>query len=436
MALETDNNVISHIADGATFTFPYDFRIDSEDHLFVYFGDDLVDPGLYDGSVGIGNDDGGEVTFLTEPPADTRVIIARIVEFTQEMVYPDYGPFPAKSHETALDKNVMMSQQLAERILASLRMPVGDQAETALPGVEERALSYLFFDIDGNAVTIPYEPPINAVVQLIVKDDSVNLLHVDSSNNRFPEIGFTNVNGPNGPVQLNNQGKVPFDNIGFTGVQLLGPFRGDDLCDKPGDEVGDCTAPDYRNPSERFPDLVPSFPGEPGKFVTGDTFLLSFEEPEVNGNMNLFTERGGTEDLITVEPRDAIVFISGWDPEGNPLPNTQQGWYHIPKLAAVGTAVSIVYDPAGRAYITPTDNNVQLAINALDNEFVTRDSHYLTEKDGGLSARDGGPNANNINRTGFYTLASGADNSPDPTSDISISIPRALLVKHHRWQWP
>ena len=371
MTVQTQKNTIQHLAVEGQDTYSYDFIILSENDVVV-----LLDGLIYQGGyqvIGLG-DDSGSIILDDAISADDDgkiLTIARIMDMIQDIDYTAYDGFPAETHERGLDRGILIAQQNAERINASLRMPIGDDAEVVLPLLEARKETFLYFDIEGNATAFDAEPDPISLIAIQIADDSRTMMRVDSSQDaQRPYIGANNINEAFGMLQLNNQGKVPLANMGISGFQLIGPIRGDDLCDKVGDDLGDCIEPDSRNPSQRFPDRVPTAPGEQGKFSTGDVFLLTFQEPEVDGTMFLYAERGGIEAVIPVGPRDAIVFSAGWDQNGDPTPDFPQGWYYIPKLYEVGDANSIVYTPDGGFIIPAAAINVQVAIDALDQNAV------------------------------------------------------------------
>ena len=54
---------------------------------------------------------GGTFTFDTAPPLDSEVLIERQVPIDQETDFPEYGPFPARNAEDALDKITMALAQ-------------------------------------------------------------------------------------------------------------------------------------------------------------------------------------------------------------------------------------------------------------------------------------------------------------------------------------
>ena len=111
MTLSTERNEITAIADGVQTVYPYDFRILDETDLDVVVNGLLVDPSNYTVQF-VGEPTGGTVTFQIAPADGVSVIITRTMELTQETDYKPYDPFPAETHETALDRLTMICQQL------------------------------------------------------------------------------------------------------------------------------------------------------------------------------------------------------------------------------------------------------------------------------------------------------------------------------------
>lgn len=60
---------------------------------------------------GAGNEAGGTASFATAPATGDSIYIERNVSAVQETAYPDNSPFPAASHEMALDRLTMLDQQ-------------------------------------------------------------------------------------------------------------------------------------------------------------------------------------------------------------------------------------------------------------------------------------------------------------------------------------
>lgn len=100
------------------FSFPYLFLDNS--HLQVYLTDtstnvdtlQVINTNYTVAGAGVAS--GGTVTFGTAPAVGKRVTIRRQVPLTQDVDYTESGPFPAETHEQALDKLTMAAQQISE----------------------------------------------------------------------------------------------------------------------------------------------------------------------------------------------------------------------------------------------------------------------------------------------------------------------------------
>ena len=113
MTILTDTMKINYVGDGVTVAFTYDFRIIRSEEALVK--EDGVETSAYSIS-GLGNPLGGTITFDTAPAVDVDILIQRDVSLTQLIDYQAYDPFPAETHETGLDRIVMMIQQLNNSI--------------------------------------------------------------------------------------------------------------------------------------------------------------------------------------------------------------------------------------------------------------------------------------------------------------------------------
>jgi hypothetical protein len=165
MTVSTLNSTTSSTANGTNRVFNFDFALLEADHLYVYTIDTATS-GIavittdYVLDEGWG-DNGGSVTFnVDEQPADgITVFIQRTIPVTQETDYIPGDPFPADSHEDALDKLTMLTQQIGGQdglFDRAIVVPVGDTAtDLETPVAAERASEYLFFDENGDVTTTP-----------------------------------------------------------------------------------------------------------------------------------------------------------------------------------------------------------------------------------------------------------------------------------------
>ena len=140
MTVQTQKNTINHRATEGQDTYPYDFLILSASDVVI-----LLDGELYLGGyqvTGLGDDSGNVILDDAILPGDDGKVltIARVMDMIQDIDYTAYDGFPAETHEKGIDRGVLIAQQNAERIEASLRMPLGDGAEVILPPLDDRGL--------------------------------------------------------------------------------------------------------------------------------------------------------------------------------------------------------------------------------------------------------------------------------------------------------
>ncbi len=75
---------------------------------------------------GAGDEGGGSMTLAVAPLAGDSLYVERDVAVVQQTAYPTNGPFPASSHERALDRLTMIAQELKSTTgRALIRDPLG-----------------------------------------------------------------------------------------------------------------------------------------------------------------------------------------------------------------------------------------------------------------------------------------------------------------------
>jgi hypothetical protein len=133
MTINTTSARVQQNGDGLSTTFPVPFYFLEADDLLVYLAG-LPQTLTTDYSVnGAGNPAGGSVTFNTAPPTGTgNVVIVRDPDLLQSTRYPANDPFPAKTHETALDKLTMLVQRARDLISRAFTLPDGDASGASL----------------------------------------------------------------------------------------------------------------------------------------------------------------------------------------------------------------------------------------------------------------------------------------------------------------
>jgi len=81
----------------------------------------------------IGGNPGTHVEFFVAPASDELITVYRSTDKVQSIDYIDTGPFPAEAHERALDKIVMMVQEVQNAIdNIVVNIPTGSGAFTRL----------------------------------------------------------------------------------------------------------------------------------------------------------------------------------------------------------------------------------------------------------------------------------------------------------------
>jgi hypothetical protein len=102
---------------------------------------------------GVGSVYGGAATLGTAPTFTQKITILRNIPYEQLTHYVENDPFPAASHEFALDKIVMQIQQLAEIVSRCVKVKDSETCNVTLPSVADRAGKFLTFDSSGNVQT-------------------------------------------------------------------------------------------------------------------------------------------------------------------------------------------------------------------------------------------------------------------------------------------
>lgn len=136
MTVNTTNSRSELNGNGVTVAFPVAFYFLENAHLLIYIGGVLQVLTTDYSVTGAGVAAGGQVTFTTAPPVGVgNVVIIRDPDQLQATEYPPNDPFPAKSHETALDKLTMLVQRVRSLIGRSFTLPDSDSsgASTTVP---------------------------------------------------------------------------------------------------------------------------------------------------------------------------------------------------------------------------------------------------------------------------------------------------------------
>lgn len=139
--LENNKNAVTVIYSGGDIQVPFIFY--DQDDLVVLYETTPKALGTDYTVIGAGNEAGGKVTLVTQPENGVRVTVIRKVEFTQLLQIPANGIIPEGALNRALDRIVMMVQQLEERADRAVEYPEGTDkndvanAQNILDSIEE-----------------------------------------------------------------------------------------------------------------------------------------------------------------------------------------------------------------------------------------------------------------------------------------------------------
>lgn len=115
MTIHSTHSFNEYIADGTQQEFAFDFKVYDPGHIKVYFDRSAVAEDFTHYEILLDETyNGGTLIFGDDyiPVDGTIIDISREIEATQPTQYPVSGPFPATSHERALDRMTMIIQQM------------------------------------------------------------------------------------------------------------------------------------------------------------------------------------------------------------------------------------------------------------------------------------------------------------------------------------
>jgi len=161
MTISTTDSRISYNGNGVTtvFSFPYRFLANG-DLVVVEVSSTGVETvktlTTHYTLTGAGDDAGGSVTMLVAPASGVRLVIYRSTAITQETDYISGDPFPAETHERALDRLTMIAQEISPAAARAIKVPVGDPTSlsTILPAAVDRLDRFIAFDATTGAVEL------------------------------------------------------------------------------------------------------------------------------------------------------------------------------------------------------------------------------------------------------------------------------------------
>ena len=195
MTISTTTIKNSFSGDGSTTAFTYTFPINTTSEILVIersaLGVETIKAeGTGSTNYGIVNNGaaGGIVTMVTAPADGTILILRRNTALTQETDYVANDPFPAETHEDALDKLQMQTQELQEQADRSFKVSRTNTITSSefTDSAADRASKTLGFDSDGNLTTVADFLPAGG--------DSAQFTYSTTTTDADPGSGFIRFN--------------------------------------------------------------------------------------------------------------------------------------------------------------------------------------------------------------------------------------------------
>jgi len=220
MTVSTTTIKNSYSGNGSTTAFAYTFKVFASTELKVYIRVDATGVETLKaegtgsanyGVSGVGETGGGTITFVTAPIADTTVVIIRDTALTQETDYQPADPFPADSHENALDKLTNIAQELSEEMDRTLKVSKTTSITTPeiTADAATRANAFLVFSSDGESLTTST----SAATQHLGTDGSASLPYYSFTSD--PNSGWFRIGADNVGLSLGGTKRVDYGTAGM-----------------------------------------------------------------------------------------------------------------------------------------------------------------------------------------------------------------------------
>jgi hypothetical protein len=156
MTISSTTVKVSYSGNSSTTVFAYTFKILDDDEIQVIIrtsdGTETIKTKTTHYTVsGVGSAGGGNITFLTAPVTGQTVVLKRNTTRTQETDYVANDPFPANSHEEALDRVTMIAQEIQEELQRAIKLSKTNTMTSTEFSVAaaDRANKILAFDTNG-----------------------------------------------------------------------------------------------------------------------------------------------------------------------------------------------------------------------------------------------------------------------------------------------
>jgi hypothetical protein len=199
----------SYSGNGSTTVFAYTFKILDDDEIQVIIrsstGTETTKTKTTHYTVsGVGSSGGGNITFLTAPGSTETVVLKRNTTKTQETDYVANDPFPANSHEEALDRVTMIAQEIQEELGRSIKLSKTNTMTSTefTVGAADRANKILAFDSNGE-ISVTQELGTNRGNWATATTFNGRDIVKDSSNNNIYLCNTTHTSTGTTPISSN-----------------------------------------------------------------------------------------------------------------------------------------------------------------------------------------------------------------------------------------
>lgn len=148
-----------YTANGATTVFPYGFLLLDTADLTVTV-DGVIKALTTDYTVsGLGNQSGGNITFLVAPTNGAKVLLSRLLTMQRLTDYQNNGDLFASTVNQDFDRLWLALQQLQQNDLRALKLPYDTATDQVLTqDAAARANKGIRFDASGNMIISTYDP--------------------------------------------------------------------------------------------------------------------------------------------------------------------------------------------------------------------------------------------------------------------------------------
>ena len=158
MTVSSTNTKNSYSGDASTTVFAYTFKVFDDDDISVILrtdatgGETVQTKGTHYSVSGVGNAGRGNITFVTPPASGITVVLIRATVQTQTTDYTPNDPFPAASHEEALDRLTLIVQDQQEELDRSIKVSRTNTISSSefTIGATDRANKVFAFDENGD----------------------------------------------------------------------------------------------------------------------------------------------------------------------------------------------------------------------------------------------------------------------------------------------